>query len=56
MTAQPDDRRRDDLGRAVIPKEIRRTMCIRESDRPQTTSTVWQKTRLALPDLSNQTG
>ena len=25
-------RRIDDLGRVVIPKEIRRTMCIREGD------------------------
>ena len=30
-------RRIDDLGRVVIPKEIRRTMRIREGDPPQTT-------------------
>ena len=30
-------RRIDDLGRVVIPKEIRRTMRIREGDRLQTT-------------------
>lgn len=33
-------RRIDDLGRVVIPKEIRRTMRIREGDPPQT-SLVW---------------
>ena len=32
-------RRIDDLGRVVIPKEIRRTMRIREGDPPQTTLT-----------------
>ncbi|MBO6301478.1 MAG: AbrB/MazE/SpoVT family DNA-binding domain-containing protein [Ruminiclostridium sp.] len=31
-------RRIDDLGRVVIPKEIRRTMRIREGDPLQTTS------------------
>ena len=30
-------RRIDDLGRVVIPKEIRRTMRIREGDQSQTT-------------------
>ena len=32
-------RRIDDLGRVVIPKEIRRTMRIREGDTPQNTLT-----------------
>ncbi|MDE6035334.1 MAG: AbrB/MazE/SpoVT family DNA-binding domain-containing protein [Ruminococcus sp.] len=32
-------RRIDDLGRVVIPKEIRRTMRIREGDTPLTTLT-----------------
>ena len=32
-------RRIDDLGRVVIPKEIRRTMRIREGDPPQMTRT-----------------
>ena len=32
-------RRIDDLGRVVIPKEIRRTMRIREGDPSQTTLT-----------------
>ena len=49
-------RRIDDLGRVVIPKEIRRTMRIREGDPPLTTLTVWQKICLALLDLSNRLG
>ena len=32
-------RRIDDLGRVVIPKEIRRTMRIREGDPPHATAT-----------------
>ena len=36
-------RRIDDLGRVVIPKEIRRTMRIREGDPSQTTLENWQK-------------
>ena len=35
-------RRIDDLGRVVIPKEIRRTMRIREGDPSQTTLEWWQ--------------
>ena len=35
-------RRIDDLGRVVIPKEIRRTMRIREGDPLQTTLERWQ--------------
>lgn len=35
-------RRIDDLGRVVIPKEIRRTMRIREGDPLQTTLTWWE--------------
>lgn len=35
-------RRIDDLGRVVIPKEIRRTMRIREGDPSQTTLTWWE--------------
>ena len=36
-------RRIDDLGRVVIPKEIRRTMRIREGDPSQTTLTSWEQ-------------
>ena len=36
-------RRIDDLGRVVIPKEIRRTMRIREGDHLLKTLTVWEK-------------
>ena len=36
-------RRIDDLGRVVIPKEIRRTMKIREGDPLQTTLTPFDK-------------
>lgn len=35
-------RRIDDLGRVVIPKEIRKTMHIREGDPSQTTLTQWE--------------
>ena len=36
-------RRIDDLGRVVIPKEIRRTMRIREGDPLPKTLTVWER-------------
>lgn len=36
-------RRIDDLGRVVIPKEIRRTMRIREGDPSQTTLEQWER-------------
>ena len=36
-------RRVDDLGRIVIPKEIRRTLRIREGDPSQTTLTLFDK-------------
>jgi bifunctional DNA-binding transcriptional regulator/antitoxin component of YhaV-PrlF toxin-antitoxin module len=35
-------RRIDDLGRVVIPKEIRRTMRIREGDPPRNIDTIRQ--------------
>ena len=41
-------RRIDDLGRVVIPKEIRRTMRIREGDPLQTTLTLFDKFRLVI--------
>ena len=48
-------RRIDELGRVVIPKEIRRTLRIREGDPLQTTSTVSSTERgyLALCGLAN---
>lgn len=47
-------RRIDDLGRVVIPKEIRRTLRIRESDPLLTTLTENEKARKQadLPDSS----
>ena len=41
-------RRIDDLGRVVIPKEIRRTMRIREGDPSQTTLTPIDKFCIAI--------
>lgn len=41
-------RRIDDLGRVVIPKEIRRTMRIREGDPLQTTLTPFDKFCIAI--------
>ena len=41
-------RRIDDLGRVVIPKEIRRTMRIREEDPSQTTLTPIDKFCIAI--------
>jgi bifunctional DNA-binding transcriptional regulator/antitoxin component of YhaV-PrlF toxin-antitoxin module len=41
-------RRIDDLGRVVIPKEIRRAMRIREGDPPRTTLTPLDRFYLAI--------
>ena len=49
-------RRIDDLGRVVIPKEIRRTMRIREGDPLLTTLSPWEKFCLALMELEQRTG
>lgn len=49
-------RRIDDLGRVVIPKEIRRTMRIREGDPPQTSLTQEDKFIFAMLDLSKRIG
>jgi looped-hinge helix DNA binding domain, AbrB family len=49
-------RRIDDLGRVVIPKEIRRTMRIREGDPSQTTLENWQKFAFSMLDLSKRMG
>ena len=47
-------RRIDDLGRVVIPKEIRRTMRIREGDPLQTTLTPFDNFRLAVHSVVNR--
>ena len=49
-------RRIDDLGRVVIPKEIRRTMRIREGDPSQMTLTWWERFCFAMSDLSRRMG
>lgn len=48
-------RRIDDLGRIVIPKEIRRTLRIREGDPLQTTLTPHEIFSFAMLDLSKRT-
>ena len=45
-------RRIDDLGRVVIPKEIRRTMRIREGDPLDTTLTVFDRFFIAILNFS----
>ena len=47
-------RRIDDLGRVVIPKEIRRTMRIREGDPSLSTLTVKFRVYSYLSDLEKQ--
>ena len=49
-------RRVDDLGRIVIPKEIRRTLRIREGDPSQTTLTLWEKYCFSMLDLAKRHG
>jgi AbrB family looped-hinge helix DNA binding protein len=49
-------RRIDDLGRVVIPKEIRRTLRIREGDPLLITLTSWQKYCFGLLDLAKRLG
>ena len=49
-------RRIDDLGRVVIPKEIRRTMRIREGDPSQMTLAPWQRFSFAMLDLARRSG
>ena len=44
-------RRIDDLGRVVIPKEIRRTLRIREGDPSHTTLTVFDKFCFAIHNV-----
>ena len=44
-------RRIDDLGRVVIPKEIRRTLRIREGDPSQITLETWQLFAISMINL-----
>ena len=46
----------DDLGRVVIPKEIRRTMRIREGDPSQITLERWERFCFGMMDLSKWEG
>ena len=56
MKANGIVRKIDDLGRVVIPKEIRRTMRIRESDPLQTPLTPFEETALILMEIDQRTG
>ena len=47
-------RRIDDLGRVVIPKEIRRTMRIREGDPLQTTMNYVLECRMCLQIIAER--
>ena len=47
-------RRIDDLGRVVIPKEIRRTMRIREGDPLHTSLTLFEKFCFSMTEFSNR--
>lgn len=49
-------RRIDDLGRVVIPKEIRRTMRIREGAPSLTTLTQWERFCFGILDLAKRGG
>ena len=49
-------RRIDDLGRVVIPKEIRRTMRIREGDPSPITLAQWQRFCFGMMDLAKRQG
>lgn len=49
-------RRIDELGRVVIPKEIRRTLRIREGDRLLTTWKPWERFCAAMADLGKRAG
>ena len=49
-------RRVDDLGRIVIPKEIRRTLRIREGDPLQKTLTVSEKYLWAMGTFTKRLG
>ena len=49
-------RRIDDLGRVVIPKEIRRTLRIHEGDPSQMTWLPWQNFCFAMLDFTKRIG
>jgi len=49
-------RRIDELGRVVIPKEIRRTLRIREGDPSQITLARWERFCAAMDDLAKRQG
>ena len=49
-------RRIDDLGRVVIPKEIRRTMRIREGDPSQMALTPWERFCFGMKKKKKRTG
>lgn len=49
-------RRIDELGRIVIPKEIRRTMRIRNGDPSLTTLSPWERFCAAMDDLAKRQG
>ena len=49
-------RRVDDLGRIVIPKEIRRTLRIREGDPSLTSLTLSEKYCFSMLDLAKRQG
>lgn len=49
-------RRIDELGRVVIPKEIRRTLRIREGDPPWTTWTAFERFCAAMRELGKRAG
>ena len=49
-------RRIDELGRIVIPKEIRRTMRIRNGDPSQITLAPWERFCAAMDDLAKRQG
>ena len=49
-------RRIDELGRVVIPKEIRRTLRIREGDPSQTTLAWWEQFSFGILNLEKRQG
>ena len=49
-------RRVDDLGRIVIPKEIRRTLRIREGDPSLISLTRWEKYGVCMVDVAKRQG